>query len=112
MEEKNQSVRFVNLSSYAAPEYKEVYNKDWVLYETEDGEDYFTGLIDKYLDSPTNACCINGISDMIYGRGLDATNSEEMPEMYAKMKLLIKDKELKKVVNDYKLLGQAAFLML
>ena len=109
MEEKNQSVRFVNLSSYAAPEYKEVYNKDWVLYETEDGEDYFTGLIDKYLDSPTNACCINGISDMIYGRGLDATNSEEMPEMYAKMKLLIKDKELKKVVNDYKLLGQAAF---
>ena len=37
MEEKNQNVRFVNLSSYAAPEYKEVYNKDWVLYETEDG---------------------------------------------------------------------------
>jgi hypothetical protein len=58
MEEKNQSVRFVNLSSYSAPEYKEVYNKDWVLYETENGQDYFGGLIDKYLDSPTNACCI------------------------------------------------------
>ena len=58
------NMRFVNLSSYAAPEYKEVYNKEWVLYQDEDGQNYFKSLIDRYLDSPTNACCINGISDI------------------------------------------------
>lgn len=109
MSENNKNnMRFVNLSSYAAPEYKEVYNKEWVLYQDEDGQNYFKSLIDRYLDSPTNACCINGISDMIYGRGIDATDSEEKPEMYAQMKLLLQDKQLKRIVKDYKLLGQAA----
>jgi hypothetical protein len=108
MEENKNNVRFVNLSSYAAPEFKEVYNKDWVLYQDESGEDYFQSLIERYLDSPTNACCINGISEMIYGRGLEATDSEVKPEMYAQMKLLFKPSCLRKVTNDYKLLGQAA----
>ena len=108
MEENKNNVRFVNLSSYAAPEFKEVYNKDWVLYQDESGEDYFQSLIERYLDSPTNACCINGISEMIYGRGLEATDSEVKPEMYAQMKLLFKPSCLRKVINDYKLLGQAA----
>ena len=48
-------------------------------------QDYFEGLIENYLGSPTNSCCINGITEMIYGRGLDATDSAEKPEMYAKM---------------------------
>ena len=72
------------------------------------GQDYFEGLIENYLGSPTNSCCINGITEMIYGRGLDATDSEEKPEMYAKMKLLLQKKDIRRVVNDYKLLGQAA----
>jgi len=108
MEENKNNVRFVAMSSYAAPEFKEVYNKDWVLYQDENGDDYFQSLIERYLDSPTNACCINGISEMIYGRGLEATDSELKPEMYAKMKLLFKPSCLRKVTNDYKLLGQAA----
>ena len=108
MEEKKNNIRFVAMSSYAAPEYKEVYNKDWVLYQDEYGNNYFKSLIERYLDSPTNACCINGISEMIYGRGLEATDSEEKPEMYAQMKLLLKPSCLRKVTSDFKLLGQAA----
>ena len=69
---------------------------------------FFDELIDKYLGSPTNARCINGIVDMIYGRGLEATDSEIKPEMYAKMKMLLKQKDLRRVVNDYKMLGQSA----
>jgi hypothetical protein len=103
------SVRLVNLSGYQAPEIIEDDRKDWVLYKTgDDGQDYFESLIEKYLGSPTNACCINGITEMIYGRGLDALDSAEKPEMYAKMKLLFKPSCMRKVVNDYKLLGQAA----
>lgn len=100
------SVRVVNLSGYAAPEVKEVYGKDWVQYG--DNNDYFDTLIERYLGSPTNSGCINGIVEMIYGRGLDATDSDVKPEMYAKMKLLLKPREVKRVVNDYKMLGQAA----
>ena len=103
------SIKVVNLSGYQSPEIIEDDRKDWVLYLTgDDHQDYFESLIEKYLGSPTNARCINGISDMIYGRGLEATDSREKPEMYAKMKLLFTPKCLRKVVNDYKLLGQAA----
>lgn len=102
-------LKVVNLSGYQSPEIVEDDRKDWVLYLTgDDRQDYFDGLIENYLGSPTNACCINGITEMIYGRGLDALDSKEKPEMYAKMKLLLTSKCMRKVVNDYKLLGQAA----
>lgn len=103
------SVRLVNLSGYQAPEVIEDDRKDWVLYTCgTDGQDYFESLIEKYLGSPTNACCINGITEMIYGRGLDATDSAEKPEMYARMKMLLRPSCMRKLVNDYKLLGQGA----
>jgi hypothetical protein len=103
------SIKVVNLSGYQSPEVVEQHSKEWVLYLTgENGQDYFDGLIENYLGSPTNSCCINGITEMIYGRGLDATDSAEKPEMYAKMKLLLRPREMRRVVNDYKLLGQAA----
>lgn len=100
------AIRVVNLQGYTIPEIKEDYRNDWVTY----GEDnnYFGDLIDNYLSSPTNSCCINGIVDMIYGRGLSATDSEEKPEMFARFKMILRDEEVKKIVNDYKLLGQAA----
>jgi len=103
------SIKVVNLSGYQSPEVIEDDRKDWVLYTAgDDGQDYFESLIEKYLGSPTNACCINGITEMIYGRGLDALDSKEKPEMYAKMKLLLKPSCMRKLVNDYKLLGQGA----
>ena len=103
------SVRLVNLSGYQSPEVIEDDRKDWVLYTCgTDGQDYFESLIEKYLGSPTNACCINGITEMIYGRGLDATDSAENPEMYARMKMLLRPTCMRKLVNDYKLLGQGA----
>ena len=103
------SVRLVNLSGYQAPEVIEDDRKDWVLYTNgADGDDYFESLIEKYLGSPTNACCINGITEMIYGRGLDALDSAQNPEMYARMKMLLKPSCMRKLVNDYKLLGQGA----
>jgi hypothetical protein len=100
------STRIINLSSYQTPEVKEVYNKEWVAY----GEDnnYFGNLIDAYLGSPTNARCINGIADMIYGRGIEATDSKENATQYAKMKMLLLGKEIRKIAGDYKMLGQAA----
>ena len=81
MKEYKNSIRVLNLSGYQAPKVIEDKRKDWVRYvDSDTGESYFSSLIDKYLGSPTNSRCINGISDMIYGRGLDATDSQEKPE--------------------------------
>ena len=106
VKEYKNSIRVINLASYETPVIKEEYNKGWVNFGA--NNDYFDNLIDRYLDSPTNARCINGIIDMIYGRGIESTNSDLFPEDYVKMKMLLRPAEIKKLVNDYKLLGQGA----
>jgi hypothetical protein len=101
-----ETIHVLNLSSYTAPPVVENPRNDWVEY----GEDnnYFQYLIDRYNGSPTNNAAINGISEMIYGRGLEATDSEEKPEAYAQMRELFSKDCMKKVCYDYKMMGQAA----
>ena len=100
------AIRTVNLSGYEVPEVKEVYNRKWVSYGKYN--DYFQQTIERYLGSPTNSRCINGITDMIYGRGLEALDSLDKPYEYLQMKKLLTKKQVKRIVADYKLLGQAA----
>jgi hypothetical protein len=104
---KQGKVHVVNFSSYTRPEVVEVQNKDWIEYG--DDNDYFGYLIDRYNGSPTNNAAINGIADMIYGKGLDAVNGDKNPEQYAEMKSLFSKKCLKSVCYDYKMMGNAAF---
>ena len=104
--EYKDSIRVVNMSSYQTPSIEEVHNKEWVSFGA--NNDYFDNLIDRYVDSPTNGRCINGIIDMIYGRGLESTNSSIFPADYVRMKQLLRPREIKRLVNDYKLLGQGA----
>jgi len=61
------------------------------------------------MDSTTNQAVINGVVNQIYGKGLDATDSNKKPEQYAQMKSLIKNDCLRKVCQDLKLLGEASF---
>ena len=100
------SMRVINLSGYEIPTVKEHTRKDWVEYG--DDNNYFYELIERYLGSPTNSRCINGIVDMIYGRGLNATDSEEKAEMFGKMQSVLNGRDIKRIVNDLKMLGQAA----
>lgn len=100
------SIHVLNLSSYTAPPVIENPRNDWVEYGEDN--DYFQYLIDRYNGSPTNNAAINGISEMIYGRGLEATDSEEKPEAYARMRQLFSKDCMKKVCYDYKMMGQAA----
>ena len=78
------NLKVVNLAGYEIPKVVESNNKNWIDYGSDNN--YFGELIERYLGSPTNSRCINGISDMIYGRGLDATNSKEKPESFGEMK--------------------------
>ena len=99
-------LRIVNLSTYTSPEIIETGNKEWVSYGADNA--YFQYLIDRYNGSPTNNAIINGISQMIYGRGLDALNSNKKPDQYAKMISLLKKDMVRKVCYDLKLMGQTA----
>ena len=95
------NVSFVNLSSYTTPEIVESRNKDWIEFGAEN--DYFNVLIDKAKGSATNGACINSISQMIYGKGLSATDSARRPEQYARMVSLFKKDDLRKFAYDLKL---------
>jgi hypothetical protein len=99
-------IRFIQLNSYTTPKVTEVKNRDFVSY----GEDnnYFQYLIDRYNGSPTNNAIINAISEMIYGKGLDATDSSRKPDQYAQMISLFKSDVIRKACYDLKLMGQCA----
>ena len=100
------NIHIVNLSKYTSPEVVEVKNKDWVNYGSDNN--YFGYLIDRYVGSTTNNAIINGMSKMIYGKGLDATDSSRKPEQYAQMRSIISKDCLKSAVMDRKLLGMAS----
>jgi len=99
-------LRIVNLSSYTSPEIVEKSNKQWVAYGSDNN--YFQYLIDRYNGSPTNNAIINGVSQMIYGKGLDALDSNRKPEAYAKMVSLFHKDCVRKLCYDLKLMGQCA----
>ena len=97
---------FVNLSTYTSPQIKEVSGKNWIEYGADNN--YFQYLIDRYNGSPTNNAAINGISQAIYGKGLNATDSNKKPNEYAQMISLFSKDVVRKVCYDYYLMGQAA----
>ena len=97
---------FVNLSTYTSPEIKEVNGNDWIEYGADNN--YFQFLIDRYNGSPTNNAAINGISQAIYGKGLNATDSNRKPNEYAQMVSLFKKDVVRRLCYDLKLMGQCA----
>jgi hypothetical protein len=100
------NVHILSLSAYNSPTITESKNKDFVEY----GEDnnYFQYLIDRFLYSNTNHAIITGVANMIYGKGIDATDSNRKPNEYAQMMSIVKKDCLRKVSLERKLLGMAA----
>ena len=99
-------LRVINLSSYTTPKVVEYKNKEWIGYG--DDNNYFKYLIDRYNGSPTNNAIVNAISAMIFGKGLDATDSNRKPEEYAKMISLFNNDCIRKLCYDLKLMGQCS----
>ena len=100
------NLHILNLSNYNRPEITENKNKEWINY----GEDnnYYQYIIDRYNGSATNNAIINGVVNMIYGKGLDATDSNRKPDEYAQMRSIFRYDCIRKVCQDLKLLGEAS----
>ena len=104
------NVHIVNLSSYNRPKIQEDKKKEWVAYG--DNNDFYTYLIDLYIQSTTNNAIINGVSQMVYGKGLDALDSSTKTDEYAALRSIFKDSCLRKITFDLKLLGEASLQVL
>ena len=108
MENNNRNLTVISLASVVPVEITESNskNKPWITYGEDN--DYFQYVIDRYNNSTTNAACVNGIADMIYGGGLSAKDASRKPNEYASMLSILKKDDVRRVTFDYKLQGMAA----
>ena len=88
---------------YVQEDTKTRYN--WVPVGIFDQDDFFEVLTEAYNTSTTNAACIDGVADLIYGKGI--TTDDVMFE--EELMRLIPAEELRRVSFDLKLYGNAAF---
>ena len=100
------SISLVELGKYTTPQISEDKRQKFVAYGTDNN--YYQTLIDA-KESPTNSALINGISDMIYGRGLHATDAAKKPDEYAMMVQLFTEDCMRKICDDFYTFGQAAY---
>ena len=103
---RNPAISLVSLSSYQTPEIIESKTNEWVEFGA--NNDYFSFLINKANGSATAGACIIGVSQMIFGKGLDATDSSRKPEAYARMISLFRKDVVRRLSYDLKLAGQCA----
>jgi hypothetical protein len=106
MDSNLDGISIINLNAYTTPKIEEVTNADFVSY----GENnmYFNYLIDRYINSTTNQAIIKGTATKIFGKGLDALDSEERVSEWDKVEKIISHKCLRKIAFDRKLLGMSA----
>ena len=67
--------------------------------------DFFRYLSDRYMGSPTNAAAIKGKVDLTFGKGLRSFSEDSERDL--QVRLLLKDSEISKLVQDYILYGNA-----
>lgn len=101
------NIHVIELSQYETPSLVETKTDEFVGWG--DDNNYYQFLIDTYTNSTTHHSIINGVANMIYGKGLDATDSSRKPDEYAQMKNIFRPDDLRRVVQDLKLLGEGAF---
>ena len=77
----------------------------WIPFGVYGHDDFFDAVTMTYNISTTNSACIEGIADLIYGKGLYSKNEE-----YNKiLQRIIPQEETKRVSFDLKLYGNAAY---
>jgi capsid portal protein len=103
---KKEHFSVVNLTQQEIPiiteDVKSRYN--WVPVGIMDQDDFFQLIIDAYNTSTTNAACVEGLADLIYGKGLYSKN-EGFNETLFK---LLPQEDVKRLAFDFKLFGNGA----
>lgn len=120
------NIEVIQLNKYTAPTVVEDVSKEWVKYivqtdvkgatrgdfdlgRAKTEELYYSYLDKRYDNSPTNQALIDQISRLIYGKGIDALDSNQKPGQFAQMLNLVPKKDLKRMIHDRKKYGFGAF---
>jgi hypothetical protein len=106
---KKQNFSVLNYGSTEIPLFAEKQGQEWVDY----GIDNLYGeyLRDLFLSSSTHGAIVNGVADMIYGGGLEATDREDndqKKEQWIRLQELLNNSDdslLQKMAFDIKLYG-------
>src|SRR5210317_384665 len=77
----------------------------WVPVGILDQDDYFGMVTEAYNTSTTNAACVEGVADLIYGKGI--FKKEEVKQQ--QLDKIIPPEDLRKITFDLKLYGNAAW---
>ena len=103
---KETKLSVVNLSQQEIPIVSEdtKTRHHWVPIGIMDIDDFFPVLTDAYTTSTTNAACVDGVADLIFGKGL-FSNSPAFGEVLTK---IISQEDIKRISFDMKLYGNAA----
>ena len=109
MKKKNTEISVIHLAEFNLPEVTETANKDYIQFGTDNM--YPQYLLELYNGSSINNAIIKGVSAMIYGEGLDATDkqdSDEHKEQWLRLTSLLGHSQkdlLKCLAFDLKLFG-------
>lgn len=100
-------IKLIQLSNYVRPKLEENKSKNWVM----NGKDncFYQYIIDRNNGSVTNSAINKSYKDLIYGRGLSASNASTNAGKWAEIAMLLKPSELKKVISDFQEFGEAVF---
>jgi hypothetical protein len=99
------AIHVIEMSSYTRPDVSEVAGQDWIEYGEDN--DYYQYLINRYNGSATNNAAINGIVEMIYGKGIECYEEEESGVSDYIKKQFPKD-DARRICHDFYNLGGAA----
>lgn len=107
MKKEQQNFGIVNTTNNMMPIISEDSRtrQQWIPYGVYGSDDFFDAIDLAYRVSTTNAACIEGLADLIYGKGMYSKNVE-FDKLLSR---LIPQEETKRVVFDLKMYGNAAF---
>lgn len=104
---KQQNFAIVNVNNNQLPVISEDTKTrySWVPFGVYGHDDFFDSVVSALNVSTTNAACIEGIADLIFGKGIYSKN-ENFNET---LQRLIPQEETKRVIFDLKLFGNGAY---
>lgn len=99
-------IRLITLNNYVRPKIEENKGRNWV----QNGKDnsFYQYIIDRNNGSVTNSAVNKAYTDLIYGKGIHARDAAQKASQWANFVSIISPKELKKIVADFQVFGEAS----
>ncbi len=99
-------VHTLKMNNYVKPKLEEVKGKGWVMNGRDNS--FYQYIIDRNTGSVTNGTINSSYTNYIYGKGIYAPDASHKPNQWAEFVSLIKPTELKKIVSDFQIFGEAS----